>query len=385
MTDTYDTIIVGAGPAGGTAAFFLGQAGQRVLVLEKENLPRYKTCGGGLSADVLKQFPFSFDPILERRVKAVRYVLEDQAVTIPVPGDSICMVMRDRFDAYILEHARADLRPETKVKGVQEKPDQVIVETESGERLACNYLIAADGANSTVAHSVGLRRNRTLAAAIEVEARVPPEILNEYAETPMLVFGKVPHGYVWIFPKSDHLSVGIGSMRPKPGELQVTLKQAIARYGITLDGFAIHGHPVPIFQRWEPLITRRTLLVGDAAGLVDPFTGEGIRFAINSAHWAAEAILSGHPENYPPQINRRIRFNHAIGAVLADSFFAFPKIWFVLAVRNPYATQAFEDMLSGRSSYPKVAFRLVGTLPIYMLRRLTKSLPEQANLGRLDK
>ncbi len=111
MTGIYDTLIVGGGPAGGSAAFFLGQAGQRVLVLEKENLPRYKPCGGGLSEDVLNQFPFSFEPVIERRVKAVRYVLDDQAVTIPLPGDSMCMVMRDRFDAYLLQHARAELRP----------------------------------------------------------------------------------------------------------------------------------------------------------------------------------------------------------------------------------------------------------------------------------
>lgn len=375
MTDTYDTIIVGGGPAGGSAAFFLGQAGQRVLVLEKESLPRYKPCGGGLSEDVLHQFPFSFEPVIERRVKAVRYVLDDQVVTIPLPGDSICMVMRDRFDAHLLQHARADLRTESRVRGVEEQPDKVIVETEGGERLACRYLIAADGANSTVAHCVGLRKKRILAAAIEAEARVPPEILGEYAEMPMLVFGKVGHGYVWIFPKSDHLSIGVGSMRPRPGELQAALKQATARYGIPLDGAAIHGHPVPVCQRWERLMTARTILVGDAAGLVDPFTGEGIRFAINSGRLAAEAILAGHPAAYPRLIDRRIRFNHAVGAVLANSFFSMPRLWFALAVRNPYATHAFVDMISGRAGYPKVALRLVGSLPVYLFKNWLKRLP----------
>ncbi len=377
MANFYDTIIVGAGPAGGTAAFFLGQAGQRVLVLEKEGLPRYKTCGGGLSADVLKQFPFSFDPVLERRVKAVRYVLGSQVVTIPVPGGSMCMVMRDRFDAHILQHTQADIRQGAKVKGVEEKQDKVIVETESGERLECKYLIAADGANSTIAHCVGLRRKKVLAAALEVEARVPPEILTEYSEMPMLVFGEVEHGYVWIFPKLDHLSIGVGSLRPKPGELQATLKRTIARYGIALEGFTVHGHPLPVFQRWEPVMTKKTFLVGDAAGLVDPFTGEGIRFAIDSGRLAAESILGAHPEAYARQVNRRIRFSHAVGAVLADSFFASPKIWFALAVRNPYATNAFVDMVSGRSGYPQVALRLVGTIPVYLFQKLIRRLPEQ--------
>jgi geranylgeranyl reductase family protein len=381
MTESYDTIIIGGGPAGGSAAFFLGQAGQRVLVLEKENLLRYKPCGGGLSEAVLHQFPFSFEPVIERRVKAVRYVLEDQSVTIPLPGYSMCMVMRDRFDAYLLQHARAELRPGTQVDAVEEQPDKVLVETESGKSFACRQLIAADGANSRVARCLGLRRNRTLAAAIEVEAHVPPDILRQYSEMPMLVFGKVTHGYVWIFPKSDHLSIGIGGLRPGPGELQATLRQTIARFGISLDGAAIHGHPVPIFRRWERLTSARTLLVGDAAGLVDPFTGEGIRFALDSGRLAAEAILGGHPEKYPLQVNRRIRSNHAIGAVLANSFFAFPNPWFALVVRNPYATHAFVDMMSGRAGYSEVALRLVGTIPLYLFQKWLKKLPARPGSG----
>ena len=373
MTNSYDTIIVGAGPAGGTAAFFLGQAGQRVLVMEKENLPRYKPCGGGLSMDVLKRFPFSFDPVLERRVKAVKYVLDEQAVTIPIPGDSMCTVMRDRFDAYLLEHAQVDMLQETKVKGVEESRNKVIVETESGKHFACDYLIAADGANSTIAHCVGLRQNRTLAAAIEVEVQVPPEILEEYAEMPMLVFGKVGHGYVWIFPKSDHLSIGIGNMRPKPGELQAVLKKTLSDHGIKLDGSVLHGHPLPVFDRWEPIMTERTLLTGDSAGLVAPLTGEGIRFAIQSGQLAAEAILGGHPAHYQRQINRQIRFSHAVGAVLANIFFAHTKKSFALGVRNPYATRAFVDMVSGRSSYPQVALRLFGTIPFYLFHKMIKS------------
>ena len=370
MSERYDSIIVGGGPAGGSAAFFLGQAGQRVLVLEKESLPRYKTCGGGLSADVLRQFPFSFEPVLERRVKAVRYVLGDQAVTIPVPGDSMCMVMRDRFDAYLLQHTRAEVRQATRVRRVEEKPDRVMVETESGERLECSQLIAADGANSTVAHCVGLRKKRKLAAAIEVEAGVLPETLKEYGETPMLIFGKAWHGYVWIFPKADHLSIGMGGLHPNAGELQATLKNVMADHGISLDGSVVHGHPVPIFSGWEPVMTERVFLAGDAAGLVDPFTGEGIRFAILSGRLAAEAILGGHPKTYARQVNRRIRFSHALGAGLADSFFALPKIWWALAVLNPYATSAFVEMVSGRSSYPEVALRLVGTIPLYLFQTL---------------
>ena len=71
MTQRYDVIIIGGGPAGAAAAFFLGQAGRKVLVLEKEIFPRYKTCGGAVSARVLEQFPFSFEPVIRSRVNAL--------------------------------------------------------------------------------------------------------------------------------------------------------------------------------------------------------------------------------------------------------------------------------------------------------------------------
>ena len=119
--------------------------------------------------------------------------------------------------------------------------------------------------------------------------------------------------------------------------------------------------------RREPIATARTLLVGDAAGLVDPFSGEGIRLAIKSGKLAAEGVLSGQPNRYPALIWREIGFSHTIGLGLALLFYHFPRLCFLLGASNPYVTHAFMDMLAGRAGYPEVILRIFGTLPLFLL------------------
>jgi len=200
-----------------------------------------------------------------------------------------------------------------------------------------------------------------------VEASVPADVFARFADQPMFIFGEVATGYLWIFPKSDHLSVGIGALHPRPGELQSTLERVMARFGISIEGQPSKGHPLPIYTRREPISTPRALLVGDAAGLVDPFIGEGIRFAIKSGRLATEAILANHPEQYARLVYRQIGRNHNLGIILANLFYNLPKPWFDLGVRNPFATRAFVDMLADRIGYGRVLLQVFGTLPLFLL------------------
>jgi geranylgeranyl reductase family protein len=389
LSSRYDAIIAGGGPAGGSAAFHLVRVGARVLVLERQHLPRYKPCGGGVSLAALKQFPFSFEPVIEARPNQVEYAFGKESVRLPITRDAIAMVMRDRFDAYLLEQSGAEVRTGVAVRSIEETGQGVEVVTNSGEKLSARYVIGADGANSTVARQVGLWRKQGHIPAIEVEVPVSEAVFKSYASQPLFLFGAIRWGYIWIFPKADHLSVGIAAFHPKRGELQAVLKHEMAQRGIDVGRGARHGHTIPIYTRPRPVATGRILLAGDAAGVVDPLTGEGIRFALKSGRLAAESLAVDAPQRYPASLFREIGLSHSFGIPLSAVFYLIPSICFALGVSNPFATQAFVDLLSDKAGYPQVIFHLFATLPAFagteILAGLLSRLGSSARGDRLRK
>lgn len=243
----YDVIVVGAGIGGAAAAYFLDKADQQVLVLEKEALPRYKACGGGVPKSVFRHFSFPFDGVVETEIAAVRLSYSGRReVAFPLPAKSVAMVMRDRFDAFVLSQAKVEVRDSTTVVGVVEERDKVRVSTADGQELAARYLVGADGANSAVARALGLRQKKVLGAAIEAEVQVDGRALDEYAQTALFEFGAVPGGYLWIFPKREHLSVGIAVFGKSCADLRGILRREMSRFGIELDGIPLHAHPLPV-------------------------------------------------------------------------------------------------------------------------------------------
>lgn len=347
----YDVIIAGAGAAGSSAAYFLGEAGARTLVIEKERLPRYKPCGGAVPAAVFRMFPFSFDPVVERRPSYVLYSWRgEQAVRWPLAGRPISMVMRDRFDCHILQHARADVWDGTAVAEVEEGADGVRVRTAGGDVLFADYLIAADGAHSRLAHQLGLRRQRELVGAVEVEYTPAPAVMERFADTALFEFGALRNGYLWIFPKAGHLSIGIGQLRGRGSELRAVLYREMRKFGLDLEDVPWHGHTLPVYRGPEPHGTARALLAGDAAGLVDPLSGEGIRHAVASAKLAVEAIIRGRVPSYSRAVERYARARLRPILLLARLFYEHPWACYRYGVRNRRATELFAGWLNGRSS-----------------------------------
>jgi len=355
-----DVIVVGGGPGGSSAAFFLTRKGFSVLVLERSALPRYKACAGCVPAGGMELFPFSFTPVIEQHITRATFTYGQAAVTHQVPGNSLFTVRRDRFDWFLLQNSGAWIEPRTEV--IRVEPDQkgLTVHCRDGRRFRAGYVIGADGPNSRVAASLNLRRGRRLGSALQYEIQADDRHLTLFRQRLVAGFGVLNQGYYWIFPKKDHLSIGIGNMHKGGAGLDATLRRIIEGFGLDLDHARRFGHTLPVHVRQEPLHSGNCLLVGDAAGLVDPLTGEGIRQAMESGRLAAEAISRGTIEGYSEAVSQHIGKDIRLGRRLADVFYARQRLCFDWLVRHRRIFRSMTRILSNRTTYGKT----IAALPL---------------------
>lgn len=297
----YDVIVVGAGPAGGMCACELSKRKLSVLLIEKEKLPRYKVCAGGLTKKAVDILPKDLHTLAENYTYNIRLTLNhsrgfSKETSFPI----ITMVMRDRFDYFLVQKSMDNgtcLLEGTRVSSVEEFPDYVLVKTERGD-FKSKVIVGADGVTSFVSRSLGLRKKPRLGVAIEGEIFPNSDRavdLSDYNGSIHIDFNVIPKGYGWIFPKKDHLSVGVFTTLPKIREIKKYFSIYVEKKGLSSNYScrSLIGHQIPIGGKSEILNTRRGLLIGDAAGLADPITGEGIYSGLRSGQMAAELIDKG--------------------------------------------------------------------------------------------
>jgi geranylgeranyl reductase family protein len=292
-----DVAVVGAGPAGATAALLLARAGATVALLDRAPLPRDKTCGGGVVARALDAIPPGVELPVERRLGRVESRFRDagMAVTVERPMPLVHMALRAPLDLAVAEAARdagARLLAPRAVERVRLELDHVDVET-AGGLLRARFLVAADGATGPTARAAGWTEPLDSVPALDAEVEVPPGVMAGFADRATFDLGVPAGGYGWVFPKGDHLSVGVGVFAR--GAARRRLRDELGRY-LDLVGLGaarvrrIRGAPIPVRPRRD-VARGRVLLVGDAAGLADPLTGEGISLAMLSGRLAAESLL----------------------------------------------------------------------------------------------
>ncbi|MDD3775746.1 MAG: geranylgeranyl reductase family protein [Sulfurovaceae bacterium] len=297
----YDVIIVGAGPAGAGVALEFAGSDLRVLLLEKESLPRKKPCGGAMPSSVEKLLNVDISKVVKNRtmVQKLYHNYENEVVKKVSSANTPILINRSEFDMFLLEQARAvgsgnlEIMDKCRVVSVDESFDKVNVVLENGKTLESKYLIAADGALGKIASGIGLMQKRKFAPSLDAEITTSAKYYDEHCDTMVMNYFCVPHGYGWIFPKEkNRFSCGVLTWG-KALNLKKELNDFIARSfpKESIESIEVLGYPIPIYQGSQQISTQRILLAGDAAALVDPVSGEGIRFALHSGKISAIVIM----------------------------------------------------------------------------------------------
>lgn len=292
----YDVAVVGGGPAGASAALDLAAAGAGVVLLERDRLPRYKTCGGGLVRRAREALAVDVAGAIERECHVVEVTALASGMRLRVerPEPIIGMTMRAELDHRLVgaaERCGASVRTGCTVRGIRRLRDRVQLETTAGE-LTAGFVVGADGALSRVAGSIGGEDRRQLIPALESEVQVGDRLFERFSGAARFDVDVLPHGYGWVFPKRQHLSVGVASFRRAAVDMHALLDAYCQRIGLApIEHQERHGYVIPVSPRRDGLTSDRVLLAGDAAGLADPITGEGISFAVRSGRIAARVLL----------------------------------------------------------------------------------------------
>ena len=351
--ERFDAVVVGAGPAGSTAAFHLARGGASVLLADRATFPRDKPCGGGLTARALRLLPFSIEPVVEEEVDVFELGLGYRRRFVRrTERPMVVMTQRRRLDAFLLEHAReagTEVREGAKVELSPLAIDR--------ERIDATVVIGADGVNGITAKHLGLATHEH---EVALEANVPYGTVSRarYARRAVVEFGIVPGGYGWVFPKGDHVNVGVGGWLHQGPRLREHLARLCGQHGIPPDALTkTRGYRLPLRRPGSALSRDRTALVGDAAGLVDPVSGDGIYEALLSAQLAAAAaldVIAGRSSDftrYAGELHRALAPSAAASWRAKLALERFPNLAFTL-LQAPQAWRAMEQLMRGDAAHP---------------------------------
>jgi geranylgeranyl reductase family protein len=286
----FDVLVIGGGPAGSATATHLAAAGASVLLADRARFPRDKPCGGGLTTRAFLQCPVDPTPVVEEEVDIVELRFRfDDAVVRKARAPVIRMTQRRRLDAFLLDAARergVEVREGAKVtlEGDRPRVDE--------RRVTCAAIVGADGANGITARALGLGDGIVHGVAFEGNLPYGRVSREAYGHRAVIELADIPGGYGWVFPKGDHVNVGVGAWEKEGPQLREHLRRTCEAHGVSPSELeSLRGHRLPLRRAGTRLASERGLLVGDAAGLIDPVSGDGMYECFVSARLAATAIV----------------------------------------------------------------------------------------------
>jgi geranylgeranyl reductase family protein len=362
-TPTADVTVIGAGPAGALLAYLLSRHGMRVVLIDKARLPRVKPCGGGLNHKTVELLPFAIQPVIERVVSRLVFTHRLRlpfARTSPAP--LVTLVTRCRFDHVLVEHAAAAgtrVIDACRITRIEPESRRYTLRA-NGLTLHSRFLAFADGAKGTLRRQAGFvsiaPHDIGLDLDVEAGAACPwtPETLY-------IDWGTWPQCYAWAFPKADHWSIGVKGPARQSRLLVEYLRHFMQYWGLapTTGKLDYLAHMLPTRAPDMPLVRGRALVLGDAAGLLEPFTGEGIYYAVRSAHLAAEALRGACEHDTPPMtyaqaIEAEIMPELHGARTLQTLFDAYPGLFHLLVRAYPRFWRALAKILRGERGFADV-------------------------------
>ena len=359
----FPVVIIGAGPAGASCAYQLSKFGIDNAILEKESLPRPKVCAGGITARINKLFDFDITCLVHRQVRQILFSYEmKEKFILSWPDPFIYTIERANFDYYLAQKAA---EKGTKIY------DNTKVEKVEGENIYTNkgvfkahYVVDAGGASSFLSKKVKLRRRWV--KTLQVEVKVPLNILEKYTEKIRADLNLIPLGWAWVFPKKDHLTVGIGCMTRSTKRYQLIslLKSYLDFLFPVYEKIKVASYPISLPSWTNKVAKDNFLLIGEAGNFVDPLSGEGIFWGIKSGKLAANFLKSiiekkKSCEEFNKITQKEIFYYLRVLFLISAFFYRMPSFFLDWAKKSNRVREYFAKMLQGKLT----AERLFNFLP----------------------
>jgi geranylgeranyl reductase family protein len=380
----WDVAVVGGGPAGMAAASAAAATGARTVVLERAEHTRYKTCGGGLIGASLAAVGGQIAVPARDQIRAATFTLRGgREFTREQDEPLLDMVLREEFDEALLRRAAdqgAVLRQRAPVRAIDQAGDHASARLADGSVVAAKVIIGADGSSGVSARHVGVQFEQ-VDLGLELEIAVPPPVARQWAGRVLLDWGKIPASYGWVFPKGDRLTVGVIAARGNGDATRDYLREFTGWLKLgSFDLVRDSGHLTRCRTDRSALRRGRVLVAGDAAGLLDPWTREGISFALRSGalagEFAAKAAVADSGQDaessldeYVAAVGRVLVPEMRAGRVLLSAFTRHTGT-FHAGLATPKGWRVFVKMCRSEISLSELAGRPSARISLAMLNRV---------------
>ncbi|MEO6713678.1 MAG: geranylgeranyl reductase family protein [Mycobacteriales bacterium] len=383
MTAEFDVVVIGTGPAGATAARAAADAGARTLLIDRATVPRYKCCGGGLIGISRAAVAADIAPLIRDNAHRITFSKNfSQRYTKSSRGGPVfALVMRADFDAALVDlavAAGAQLRSGVLVRSLSEAEGVVSLSTSAGP-ITARVVVGADGTSGRTTSYVGVQASQ-VDVGLEGEFPTPAARREYWAGRAHIDWGPVPGSYAWVFPKGELLTVGVIGPRSEGEALRAYYDDFVAYVGLRgVAPASFAGHLTRCRDAGSPLRRGRVLVAGDAAGLLEPWTREGISYALRSGALAgvaaARAALAADEvaaaaalSAYADQVIAALGPEMDAGRVFLDAFARNRQAYHGFIASVPGGWRLFMRIVAGETTLPQQLERPLVRLGLKLAR-----------------